>query len=57
MRKIVLPTVISLVICNACSQFSQQVVGPMPPPSPETYRQPLPPVLEEYYTLPRPLND
>ncbi len=40
---------------TSCQQFSQQAVGPIPPPAPETLCQPIHPALKDYYTLPHPL--
>lgn len=47
--------VLCLVLCSSCQQFAQQAVEPIPPPAPETLRQPIHPALKEYYTLPHPL--
>lgn len=41
-------------LLGACQQFSQRVVGPIPPPAPETLCRPIPPELQSYYTLPKP---
>lgn len=45
----------SLVLCSSCQQFSQRAVEPIPPPAPETLCRPIPPELQEYYTLPKPI--
>ncbi len=42
------------LLCCSCAQMSQQAVGPIPPPAPETLRRPIPPALQHYYTLPAP---
>ena len=41
-------------VLSSCQQLSQQVVGPIPPPAPETLCRPIPPELQSYYTLPKP---
>ncbi len=46
---------IALLLCNACHQFAQQAVEPIPPPTPETLVQPIHPALKDYYTLPKPI--
>lgn len=41
---------------SSCIQLSQQAVGPIPPPAPETRCKPIPPALQDYYTLPLPVE-
>ena len=40
----------------SCSQFSQRIVSPIPPPAPETLERPIPEHLKDYYTLSEPTH-
>jgi hypothetical protein len=56
MRTILTSAGVLVMMLSSCIQMSQQAAGPIPPPSPETLRRPIPPALESYYTLPRPVE-
>lgn len=57
MRTIINLAVLATLALSSCAQFSQKVVGSIPPPSPETLRRPIHPALQHYYTLPLPEED
>lgn len=46
-----------LILGSACTQVSQQAVGPIPPPAPETLCRPIPLEQVNYYTLPEPITN
>ncbi|MBO5684659.1 MAG: hypothetical protein J6R92_06885 [Akkermansia sp.] len=46
-----------LLTGNSCRQISQRVVGPIPPPAPETLTRPLSAEEVQYYTLPLPVRN
>lgn len=54
MRTIINLVSLATLALSSCAQFSQKVVGSIPPPSPETLRRPIHPTLQHYYTLPQP---
>ena len=54
MRFFLLTVGATAAVLSSCQQLSQQVVGPIPPPAPETLCRPIPPELQSYYTLPKP---
>ncbi len=57
MRIIINLASLATLALSSCAQFSQKVVGSIPPPSPETLRRPIHPALQHYYTLPLPEED